>query len=273
MDILKEKMLLANGVSIPSLALGTWQIDNKTVRKAIKDAYELGYRHIDSASAYKNEEGVGKAVKELNVSREDIFITTKVPAEIKTYQGARDVIKESLKKLDLDYIDLLLIHAPKPWEEMGHGKNKYYQENLEVWKALEEFYQLGLVKAIGVSNFEIDDLKNIFAHCKIKPMVNQIPVYIGYTPMKLIDFCKENNVLVEAYSPLGTGRLLKRDLIVEMAHKYGVTSAQLCIRYDYQLGLLPLPKSTHKEFMKINAMLDFEISKEDMDLLKSIDNE
>lgn len=273
MNILKEKMTLNNGIEIPAIALGTWQIDNETVVRCVKDAYDLGYRHIDSASDYQNEEGVGRAIKELKIDRNSIFVTTKVPASIKTYKETVDIIKESLRKLDLGYIDLLLIHAPAPWPEMGPNRKPYFKENLEVWKAMEEFYKLGLVKAIGVSNFNVADVKNILDNCEIKPTVNQIPTFIGYIEKETIEYCKENNILVEAYSPVATGRLLKSEHLKNIAAKYGVTSAQLCIKFDYQLGLLPLPKSTHKEYMKENAELDFVISDEDMALLTKLKQE
>ncbi|MCH5171443.1 MAG: aldo/keto reductase [Erysipelotrichales bacterium] len=273
MSILKDKMMLNNGIEIPAIALGTWQIDNETVVRCVKDAYDLGYRHIDSASDYQNEEGVGRAIKELKIDRNSIFITTKVPASIKNYKEAVEIIKESLRKLDLGYIDLLLIHAPAPWPEMGPNRKAYFNENLEVWRAMEEFYKMGLVKAIGVSNFNVADVKNILDNCEIKPTVNQIPAFIGYIENDTIDFCKENNILIEAYSPVATGRLLKSEYLKNIAAKYGVTSAQLCIKFDYQLGLLPLPKSTHKEYMKENAELDFVISDEDMALLSKLKQE
>ncbi|MCH5180862.1 MAG: aldo/keto reductase [Erysipelotrichales bacterium] len=273
MNILKEKMMLNNGVEIPSIALGTWQIDNETVVRCVKDAYDLGYRHIDSASDYQNEEGVGRAIKELNISRDSLFVTTKVPASIKNYKEAVEIIKESLRKLDLGYIDLLLIHAPAPWPEMGPNRKPYFKENLEVWKAMEEFYKKDLVKAIGVSNFNVADVKNILDNCEIKPMVNQIPAFIGYIEKDTIEFCKENDILVEAYSPVATGRLLKSEYLKGIADKYGVTVPQLCIKFDYQLGLLPLPKSTHKEYMKENSELDFVISDEDMTLLSKLTQE
>lgn len=175
--------------------------------------------------------------------------------------------------MDLGYIDLLLIHAPAPWPEMVPNRKPYFKENLEVWRAMEEFYKIGLVKAIGVSNFNIADVKNILDNCEIKPMVNQIPAFIGYIEKETIEFCKENDILVEAYSPVATGRLLKSEHLKNIATKYGVTVPQLCIKFDYQLGLLPFPKSTHKEYMKENADLDFVISDEDMALLLNLTQE
>lgn len=261
---------LYNGNIITYPCLGTWQIDNEAVVDAVKTALELGYRHIDSARAYQNEEGVGRAIKESNVKREELYITTKVPAEVKSYEEAKFCISESLKKLGT-YIDLILIHAPRPWKEMWDpNASRYFKENLEVWKALVEAYQEGSVKAIGVSNFQIDDIENIINNSDILPMVNQICIHIGNYPKELIEYCQKKNILVEAYSPNATGRLQNNEKVREMAEKYQVSVAQLGIRFDFQLDTLPLPKSTHREYMIQNVNIDFEISDEDMEYLKSL---
>lgn len=268
--ISKEYYILSNGVKIPKIGFGTWQIGNDIASKTCLIALNNGYIHIDTAKAYGNEDGVGKAIKQCGLNRKDIFITSKIPAEIKNYEDAKRVIEESLKLLDVEYIDLMLIHAPRPWDEMRWDfEYRYYKENVEVYRALEEAYLEGKLKSIGVSNFSIDDLKNIFSNCKIKPMVNQICVFAGDTPIDLINFCKEEGILVEAYSPLGTGRLFKSEFVKQMAEKYNVSVAQLGIRYAYQLGTLPLPKSVTESHIKNNIEIDnFEIDKEDMDSLK-----
>ena len=264
--ILQETYSLSNVVEIPKLALGTWQVSEEAVKPAVKSALGLGYRHIDTAAAYGNESGVGTAIRESGIPSEEIFVTTKVPAEFKTYEKAKQSIEKSLELLGK--VDLMLIHAPKPWIQMHtHFPRRYFKENPQVWRAFEEAYEAKKVGAIGVSNFQIDDLENLMAHSKIKPLVNQICVHIGKVPTKLIEFCKQEGILEEAYSPIATGKILKNKKIANIAEKYSVSTAQLCIRFCLQLGLLPLPKTTHPEYMRQNAEVDFEISKEDMQTL------
>ena len=254
---------LSNGNEVPALAYGTWLIKNENAKNCVLMALEAGYRHIDTAQAYGNEEGVGLGIKESGLKREDIYLTTKVQAEHKTYNKAKKSIDGSLKKLGLDYIDLILIHCPQPWI-LFRSKRRFFKENIEVWRALEDAYKEGKVKAIGVSNFLIDDLQNIMDHCEIKPMVNQILCHIGNTPMDVIKFCQENDIVVEAYSPIAHGAALKDKAIQEMANKYGVSVAQLCIKYTLQLDTISIPKASSKEHIENNAKLDFEISEEDM---------
>lgn len=269
--ILNETYTLANGVKIPKIALGTWQISNDIADSVVRDALDVGYRHIDTAVQYGNEEGVGKGILGSKIDRKDIFVTTKILHNVKTYDGAVKTINESLARLGFDYIDLLLIHSPKPWPELlSHSPKTYYKENLDVWKAMEEAYRDGKARAIGVSNFEINDVQNLLDHADIKPMANQIRVHIGHTPAELINFCKDNGILVEAYSPNATGKLMDKPDIIAMAKKYNVSVPQLSIRYDLQLGLLPLPKSVHKDHMIQNAEMDFTISDEDMAALKLV---
>ena len=258
-----EKLKLNNGQMIPTLAYGTWLIDNKNASKCVQMAIEAGYKHIDTAQAYGNEEGVGKGIKESKIKREDLYVTTKVLAEHKTYKKAKKSIDESLKKLGLDYIDLILIHCPQPWI-LFRSKRRYFKENIQVWKALEDAYKEGKVKAIGVSNFLVDDLQNIMDNCEIKPMVNQILCHIGNTPMDIIKFCQENDIVVESYSPIAHGAALKNQTIVDMANKYGVSVAQLCIKYTLQLDTVSIPKASSKEHIEDNAKLDFVISEKDM---------
>ena len=258
-----KDFVLSNGVKIPEVGYGTWLIKNEDAEKCCLLALDAGYTHIDSAQAYGNEEGVGKAVRNYGIPREKLFITTKVQAEIKNYKKAKASIDESLKKSGLDYFDLILIHCPQPWM-LFRGKKRFFKENIEVWKALEEAYLEGKTKAIGVSNFLIDDLENILYNCKIKPMVNQILCHIGNTPIDVIKFCQENDIVVEAYSPIAHGAALKDKAINQMAEKYHVSVAQLCIKYTLQLGTVSLPKASSKEHIEDNIKLDFEISDEDM---------
>ena len=259
MDTLK----LANGNLIPTLAYGTWLIPNKDATRCCLMALEAGYRHIDTAQAYGNEEGVGKAIKECGLKREEIYLTTKVKAEHKSYKKAKQSIEESLAKLGVDYIDLILIHCPQPWA-LFRGRRRFFKENIKVWKALEEAYKDGKVKAIGVSNFLVDDLENIMNNCEIKPMVNQVLCHIGNTPTDVIKFCQENDIVIESYSPIAHGAALKNKAIAEMAEKYKVSVAQLCIKYTLQLDTISIPKASSKEHIEDNMKLDFTISEDDM---------
>ncbi|MAR89300.1 MAG: 2,5-diketo-D-gluconic acid reductase [Pseudomonadales bacterium] len=268
--ILEETFTLANGVLIPKLGLGTWFIKDDKAADAVREAVKLGYRHVDTAQAYGNEAGVGEGVRSSAVPRDEIFLTTKLDAGVKTYDKAVASIDSSLQTLGLDYIDLMIIHSPQPWKEFG-GDDRYFAGNLEAWKALEEAYEAGKLKAIGLSNFQQQDVDNILQNCNVKPMVNQILAHISNTPLELIQYCQQQDILVEAYSPIGHGELLKNDQITTMAEKYQVSVPQLCIRYTLQLGLLPLPKTANPEHMKSNAELDFEISDADMESLKQME--
>ena len=265
---MNKYMFLRNGNKIPTLAYGTWLIDNAVAAECVKNAIEVGYRHIDTAQAYRNEEGVGKGIKLSGIKREELFVTTKVMAEIKSYKEAKKSIDESLKRLDLDYVDLLLIHCPQPWAEF-RGPKRYFEENRAVWKALEEAYKEGKAKAIGVSNFLIDDIENISKDCEIEPMANQVLCHIGKTPVELIDYCKAHDIVFESYSPIAHGRAFNDDKIKLMAEKYGVSIPRLCIQYTLQLDTVSIPKATSREHIEDNFNLNFKIKEEDMkELLK-----
>jgi len=269
MMILKENYTLSNGVEIPKLGLGTWFISDENVGQAVKDAVEIGYRHIDTAQAYQNERGVGEVIRTCGVDRRELFVTTKLAAEVKSYDEAVQSIDNSLKILGLDYIDMMIIHSPKPWMEF-HKEESYLEGNREAWTALEEAYNAGKLRAIGVSNFQKADLDNILESCTVKPMVNQILAHISNTPEELIDYCKEKDILVEAYSPVAHGELMKNEEVRAIADKYDVSVPQLSIRYCLELGLLPLPKTANPKHMKNNADVDFSISGEDMEILKNM---
>jgi len=268
--ILEEKYTLSNGVEIPKLGLGTWFISDTDVVQAVKDAAKIGYRHIDTAQAYQNERGVGDGIRTCGVKREEIFVTTKLAAEVKSYKEAVASIDNSLKTLGLDYIDMMIIHSPKPWRKF-HGEDHYFEGNREAWRALEEAYQAGKLRAIGLSNFEKADLDNILESSSVKPMVNQILAHISNTPKELIQYTQDQGILVEAHSPIAHGELMKNQEVLKTAEKYGVTVPQLSIRYVLQLGLLPLPKTANREHMKENAEVEFVISEEDMDSLKNVE--
>ena len=269
-NMFNETYKLLNGVEIPLLGLGTWLLDDEQAATAVRDAVSLGYRHVDTAQAYMNEAGIGEGIRSCGVAREELFITTKVAAETKTYEEVTKSIDESLTKMGLDYIDLLIIHSPQPWTEFRE-ENRYFEENKEAWKAMEDAYKAGKVKAIGLSNFLQDDIENILSSCEIKPMVNQILAHVSNTPLELIEFCQKNDILVEAYSPIAHGAVLDNKEVKVIADKYGVSVAQLCLRYDIQLGLAVIPKTANPDHMRINAELDFVINDGDMEILKNVE--
>lgn len=266
---LQETFTLSNGVDIPKLGLGTWMIGNEDVAEAVQEAIALGYRHIDTAQAYQNEVGVGAGIRASGIAREEIFVTTKLAAEAKTYDDAAAAIDGSLEALGLEVIDLLILHSPQPWMKFGE-EDRFLEGNREAWRALEDAYEAGKLRAIGLSNFQESDVENIVSSCRVKPMVNQILAHISNTPAELISAMQAQGILVEAYSPIAHGMLFDNETVVEMAGKYGVSVPQLAIRYDLQLGLLPLPKTANPAHMKNNAELDFTISDADMETLKNL---
>ncbi len=267
---LKETYTLSNDVKIPKLGLGTWMIPNDKAGDAVKQAVEIGYRHIDTAQAYQNEAGVGEGVRTCGVPREELFVTTKLAAEVKSYDEAVKAIDGSLEAMGLEYIDLMLIHSPQPWKQFGE-EDRFIEGNREAWRALEEAYKAGKLRAIGVSNFKKVDLENLIEGSTIKPMVNQILAHISNTPEDLIAYTQdEQGMLVEAYSPIAHGELMKNEEVKKMASKYDVSIPQLAIRYTLQLGLLPLPKTSNPDHMKSNAAVDFTISEEDMTTLRNL---
>ena len=268
--ILSETYKMNNGLKIPKLALGTWLIDDDKVAEAVRQAIKIGYRHIDTAQAYGNERGVGEGVRTCGISRDQIFVTSKVAAESKTYKSTSNSINETLRKMNLDYIDMMIIHSPQPWVDVNQSDNRYFEENRQVWKAMEDAVEAGKLRTIGVSNFLKCDIDNILSDCKINPAVNQILAHISNTPLKLITYCENKNILVEAYSLIAHGEILKNESIIKMAEKYKVSVPQLCIKYDLQLGMVVLPKTDNPNHMKSNSELDFIISDKDMETLKSI---
>lgn len=269
MSILDETYTLSNDVTIPKLGLGTWFIDDDKAAQAVRDAVAIGYRNIDTAQAYGNERGVGEGVRTASVPRSELFVSTKLAAEIKDYDGAVAAIDGSLATLGLDYVDLMLIHAPQPWDDFRGGD--YAEGNRQAWKALEEAHKAGKIRSIGVSNFLQSDLESLLASCAVVPHVNQLLAHVGNTPSKLIAYCESKGILVEAYSPIAHGEMLKNPDVAAMAGKYGVTVPQLCIRYTLQLGTVSLPKTANPDHMRSNAAVDFVISEADMNTLQNLD--
>ena len=264
MKTTSETKTLSNGVVIPSLALGTWLVDDIVVADAVKSAVAIGYRHVDTAQAYGNERGVGEGIRNSGVSRDKLFVTSKVAAEYKTYGEVKESIERSLSVMKLDYIDLMLIHSPQPWKYVNQSDDRFLEGNREAWRALEDAYRAGKVRAIGLSNFEVGDIENIWATASVKPMVNQVLCHISNTPFENIEYSQRKGMVVEAYSPVAHGEALKNPVIRDIAASYGVTVPQLCIRYCLSLGLVALPKTTDPAHMKANVELDFSISPDDM---------
>jgi len=259
---------LNNGVKLPKIGLGTWQVPNgEDTYNSVRAALKNGYRHIDTAAGYGNEESVGRAIKESCVPRKDIFVTSKLESHVKTYDETMNAFEETMNALGFEYLDLYLIHAPWPWSEMGKNCD---EGNVEAFKAMEKLYNDGRIRSIGVSNFSISDIKNILTHCDVTPAVNQIGYFIGLDNDELQAFCEDKGIQIVGYSPLAIGYALSNDTIQAMAKKYDVTPAQICIRYDLQKGVVPLPKSTHESRIIENSQVDFTIKEEDIEVLSNI---
>ena len=251
---IKETITLHNGVKIPQLGFGVFKVENgsQTVQ-SVKKALEVGYRSIDTAAIYQNEEGVGQAIRESGIPREDIFVTSKVWNTDQGYESTLAAFDASLKRLGLDYLDLYLIHWP--------GKDKY----VDTWRALETLYKEGKVRAIGVSNFHIHHLENLLKSSEVKPVINQIELHPRLTQVEIREFCQKHDIQVEAWSPLGRGVLLDNPTIGEIAKKHGKTSAQVIIRWHLQHGIVVIPKSVTPARIEENAQVfDFELSVEEM---------
>ncbi len=268
MSVLTDTLALSNTDRIPRIGFGTWLLeDGDECYHAVADALRLGYRHIDTARAYGNEASVGRAVRDSGIPREQIYVTSKLPAEAKDYDTAIAEFETTMREIGLDHLDLYLIHAPWPWDEMGKDCR---EENRQVWKAMEKFLADGRVKAIGVSNFDSGDLESLLPACETKPMVNQIRWFIGLDPSATVRTCAEHDIVVEAYSPFAHGLIVNPPEIADIATHYSVSAPQLCIRYLLQKGAVVLPKATSAAHIEQNAELDFEISAADMNTLDAM---
>lgn len=254
---------LRNGVFMPYLGLGTYQADNdQEVIDSVKDALDLGYRHIDTASVYKNEEGVGRGIKESSVVREDIFLVTKVWNSEQGYNTTLQSFEDSINRLQVDYLDLFLVHWPV--------KGKYK----DTWRALEYLYETKKVRAIGVSNFLRHHLDDLLSDCNIVPMVNQMEFHPYLVQQDLLDFCNKNTIQYEAWSPFMQGKLFQLDFYKDLTEKYNKSAAQIILRWNLQKGVVTIPKSVHKKRIASNAdIFDFELSNEDMAFLDSLDRD
>ena len=259
---------LSNGVGIPCIGFGTWQTpDGDVAVRSVAAAIEAGYRHIDTAQAYGNEESVGKGIRESGIDRKDLFVTTKLWNSNHSYKLTMRTFEESMNKLGLDYLDLFLIHWPNPIAFRDH----WQEANAESWKAMEELYEAGKIRAIGVSNFRPHHIEEILKTAKVAPMVNQIRLCPGDTQDETVDWCREHGMVLEAYSPLGIGQIFEVPEMQKLAEKYHRSIAQVCIRWSLQRGYLPLPKSVTPSRIQENLkVFDFELSDEDVRLIADL---
>ena len=258
--MVEKFMLLINGVKIPSIGFGTYKSgDDEETAKIIKNALNLGYKMIDTASFYNNEVGIGNGIKESGIDRKDIFIVTKLWNDDHGYDNTIEAFNKSLNNLQVDYIDLYLIHWP----------NKL---NAETWRAFEHLYETGKVKAIGVCNFKVEHLEELKKTAKIMPMVNQVEIHPFSTKNNIINYCKDNNIKVVAWSPISRGRVLSNELMIDLSQKYKKSIVQIVLRWHMQKGVIPIPKSSNENRIKENIdIFDFEISSEDMKAIDSLD--
>ncbi len=260
--------VLSNGVKLPCVGYGTWQTpDGEVAKNSVRAAIEAGYRHVDTAAGYANEQSVGEGIRASGVAREEVFVTTKHWVADRGYEKTIAACEKSLQNLGMDYMDLYLIHWPcvekvaPNWEEI----------NADTWRGFEKLYKDGKIRAIGVSNFLPNHMDSLIANSTIKPMVNQIEVHPGYAQLELVDYCKKNGIVVEAWSPLGSGAVLKDPLLAQIAAKYGKSVAQLCIRFALQQDIVALPKSVNPERIVSNMdVFDFQIADEDMARMASM---
>ncbi|WP_125588611.1 aldo/keto reductase [Companilactobacillus jidongensis] len=268
LNSLEDTYSLSNGVEIPIVGFGTWQTpDGEVAKESVKAAIDAGYRHIDTAAAYGNEDSVGEGIKASGIKRDDLFLTTKLWNDDHGYDSTIKAMDHSLKELNVDYVDLYLIHWPNPIK----FRDNWQEVNAETWRAMEDLLESGKTRAIGVSNFRGDHLNELMQTANVTPMVNQIFLNPSDLQPDVVDYNNEYNILSEAYSPLGTGKIFQVPELQEMAKRYNKSVAQLVLRWSLQLGFLPLPKSVHVDRIKENTQLfDFEISQEDMKIIDGL---
>ena len=259
---------LSNGVEIPCVGFGTFEAENGDIAaNAVHEAIACGYRHIDTAAAYENEESVGRGIRESGVDRKDLFITSKLANELHGYQDTKRGFEETMEKLQLEYLDLYLIHWPNP----VFFRDCWQEKNAESWRAMEEFYRAGRIRAIGVSNFKVHHLEPLLKTAEVAPMVNQIRLCPGECPQETVAFCEQNDILLEAYSPFGHGTVFASPDMQAIAAKYGKSIAQVCLRWSLQKGFLPLPKSVTASRIRDNLnIFDFTLSAQDMETIAAV---
>ena len=259
---------LSNGVEIPCVGFGMWQTpDNEVGVNSVLSALKAGYTHIDTAQAYRNEDCVGKAIQQSGVNRDDIFITTKIWNDCHSYDLVMSSFAESLKNINTSYVDLLLIHWPNP----APFRDRWQEANAETWRAMEDLYKEGKVRAIGISNFRKKHIDALLETAEIKPMVNQIRLCPGETQDETVDYSRSQGMILEAYSPLGTGKIFDVPEMKVLAEKYGKSIAQICVRWSLQRGYLPLPKSVTPSRIEENLkVFDFELEESDVSLIAGL---
>ncbi|MGN1166213.1 MAG: aldo/keto reductase [Lachnospiraceae bacterium] len=261
MNSIYDTYTLNNGTWIPCIGFGTYKAADGNNAQIIRTAIDSGYRYFDTASFYETEDYVGQAIRESKIAREDFFLASKAWKDEMGYEEVKEAFSRTLNHLGTEYLDLYLIHWPLPTPDYGGWK----ELDSQTWRALEELYKEGKVRAIGLSNFLPHHIMNLMEHCEIKPMVNQIEFHPGYTQEATVRYCQENDIQVQAWSPIGRGRVLEDSLMLELARKYQVSVAQICLRYALQKKVIPLPKSSSEERMRQNQdIFSFEISAEDM---------
>ncbi len=264
-----EYKTFSNGVKIPVVGFGTWQVSPDEAYESVRSALEVGYRHIDTAAAYENEAEVGQAITDSGIRREEIFVTTKLWNGVRGYKETLQAAKESMEKLQVEYLDLYLIHWPNP----AAHRHWWKEANAESWKAMEELYENGAIKAIGISNFEERHIEALLASAQVIPHTNQIRLFAGEQQRTLVAYCRNIGMITEAYSPLGVGGILSNEVIGRIAKETKRTPAQVALRYNLQKDHVVLPKSVHRDRMTENLNLfDFELSREQMISLDALPN-
>ena len=267
MKTLTDTFQLYNGVRIPCVGLGTWQSPDDTAKNAVLSALSLGYRLIDTAAASGNERGVGAGIAQSGLAREEIFVTSKLRNAAHGYQATLEAFEGTMERLGLEYLDLYLIHWPNPVQFRTHWE----ESTADTWAAFEELYQAGRIRAIGVSNFMPHHIETLMKTATVKPMVNQLKLCPGITQPEIVKYCNEHGILVEAYSPFGTGTVFGNETMKTLAAKYGKSIGQICLKWSLQMGFLPLPKSANPMRIKENSeIFDFELTSEDMDRIAGL---
>jgi diketogulonate reductase-like aldo/keto reductase len=267
MKSIQDTYKLYNGVEIPCVGLGTWQSSNETAKLSVLAALSHGYKLIDTAAAYGNELGVGAGLKASGLKREEYFVTSKLRNANHGYEATMEAFELTIKKLGVDYLDLYLIHWPNPVQFRGIWKTAMQ----ETWRAFEELYKAKKIRAIGVSNFMPHHIEALMETAEIKPMVNQLKLCPGIDQPEIVKYCRENDIVVEAYSPFGTGLIFDNEVMQNLSKKYNKTIAQICLRWCLQNDFVSLPKSANPIRIKDNTdIFDFELSAEDMDLIASL---
>lgn len=267
MNSITDTFKIYNGAEIPCMGLGTWQSKDNTATAAVLSALALGYRLIDTAAAYGNEKGVGAGIRQSGLKREEIFVTSKLRNADHGYKATLDAFDLTMEKLGLEYLDLYLIHWPNPVQFRTHWE----AATAGTWAAFEELYKKGKIKAIGVSNFMPHHIDTLMKTAKIKPMVNQLKLCPSVTQPEAVEYCRKNGIVVEAYSPFGTGGIFKVEEMRRLADKYGKTIGQICLRWCLQKGFVSLPKSANPMRIKENTeIFDFELTDKDIDLISNL---